>query len=73
MYTELKSQLGKEDEVFWKRLQIFFNLFVREKGKLYLNKNEAFYTFKQLVVKEIYVNRSRTLYSPIAVVKLAII
>ena len=40
MSTELKSQLRKEDKVFLKRPQL--QLFVREKGKLYLNTNGAF-------------------------------
>ena len=39
-------------------------IFVREKGKLYLNTNGAFHTFEQLLVKEILFHGPwRTLWS----------
>ena len=45
MSTELEVSIEKKDNVFLKRLQLFFNLFVRGKGKLYLNRKGAFHTF----------------------------
>ena len=45
MSIELEVSIEKKDEVFLKRLQLFFNLFVREKGGLYLNTKGAFHTF----------------------------
>ena len=56
MSTELEVSIEKKDKVFLKRQQSFFNLFVREKGKLYLNTKEHSIRFKQLPVKEILVN-----------------
>ena len=43
--AELEVSIEKKDLVFLKRLQLFFKLFVREKGKLYLNTKGAFHTF----------------------------
>ena len=45
MSTELEVSIYKNDKVFFKRLQLFFDLFVREKGKLHLNTKGAFHTF----------------------------
>ena len=45
MSTELEVSIEKKDKKFLKRPQSFFNLFVREKGKLYLNAKGAFHTF----------------------------
>ena len=45
MFTELEVSIEKRDNVFLKRLQLFFNLFVREKGKLYLSTKGAFHRF----------------------------
>ena len=47
MSTELEVSIEKKEKVFLKRVQLFFNLFVREKGKLYANANAkgAFHTF----------------------------
>ena len=50
MSTELEVSIEKRD------LQLFFNLFIKEKGKSYVNTKGAFHTFKQLLVKEILVN-----------------
>ena len=47
MSTELEVSIEKnKDKVFFKRLELFFKLFVREKGKLYLSTKGAFYTFQ---------------------------
>ena len=44
--TELEVSAEKnKDKVLLKRLQLFFDLFVREKGKLYLSTKGAFHTF----------------------------
>ena len=45
MSTELEVSIEKKDKVFLERPQLFFNLFVREKRKLYLNTKGAFHTF----------------------------
>ena len=45
MSTELEVSIEKRDKVFLKRLQLFFNLCVREQGKLYLITKGAFRTF----------------------------
>ena len=48
MSSELEVSIEKIDEVlaFFKRLQLFFNIFVREKRKLYLNNTKgAIHTF----------------------------
>ena len=45
MSTELEVSIEKKDKMFLKRLQLFFNLFSREKGKLYLSTKGAFHTF----------------------------
>ena len=46
MSTELEVSIQKKRQsVFEKTTIIFFNLFVREKGKLYLNIKGGFYTF----------------------------
>ena len=44
MSTELEVSIEKKDNVFLKSPQLFFNLFVREKGNLYLNTKGAFHT-----------------------------
>ena len=43
MFNELEVLIEKK--VFLKRLQLFFNLLVRGKGKLYLSTKGAFHTF----------------------------
>ena len=54
MSTELEVSIEKKDKVF---LNYFFNLFVREKGNLYLStKGEHSIRSKQLLVKEVLVN-----------------
>ena len=45
MSTELGVLTEKKDKVFLERLQLCFNLFVREKGKLYLITKGALRTF----------------------------
>ena len=45
MSLSWKFQLRKKDKVFLKRLQLFFNRFVKEKGKLCLTTKGAFHTF----------------------------
>ena len=45
MSTELEVTIEKKDKVFLKRLQLFCNLLLREKGKLYLNTKGTFHTF----------------------------
>ena len=46
MSTELEAQLRKKDKVFLKRLKLFFQPFVKEKGKVYLSTKGALYTFQ---------------------------
>ena len=46
MPTDLEVSIQKKDKVLLKRLELFFNSFVREKGKLYLNTKGAFHTFQ---------------------------
>ena len=46
MFTELGVSIEKKkDKVFLKRLQLFFDLFVKEKRKSYLNTKGALHTF----------------------------
>ena len=45
MSTGLELSIQKKDEVFLKRLQLFLNLSVREKGKLHLSTKGAFHAF----------------------------
>ena len=60
MSIELEVSIEKKKmnlRVFENTTIVFFNLFVREKGKLYLNtKGQHSIFFKQLLVKEILVN-----------------
>ena len=57
MSTEQEVSIEKKDKVFLKRLQLFFNLFLREQGKIISSiKRERSIHFKQLLVKEIRVN-----------------
>ena len=56
MSTELQVSIEKKDKVFLKRLQVFFNLFVREKGKYISVQRDHSIPFKHLLVKEILVN-----------------
>ena len=46
MSTESEVSTEKKDCVFEKITIIFFNLFVREKGKYYLNIKGAFHSFQ---------------------------
>ena len=65
--TVLKSQLRKEAKVFLKKQQLFFLTFlVREQGRYISTQVEYSIPFKQLLAKEVLVNRPWRLHGPIA-------
>ena len=56
MSTKLEVPIEKKMKRFLKILQLFFKLFVREKGNYISIQREHSIRFKQLLVKEILAN-----------------